>query len=400
MPKRMPNEKEDRKVKPIPTPADIDRIRENLRGRTRDLLLFDLALETGVPAKRLLGLRVKDLDGLNAGGAPAFLAELGERDGAPVPVERSRETFGRYMAERSPGPSEFLFKSRKGDGPLSISSASRLVSGWFEKAGLTGLSGLLSIRKTWEVARPRPAEPAKGEGGAGREGAAYAVGAIKAPTTQELVYRELKDAIVKARIKPGEKLVTEELARQMGTSRIPVREAIGRLAAGNFVTVMPKRGIVVNALSEKNLEEILQIRLMLELPAASLAAGRCSPEALRLLVDLNERYRDAQKRNEAEELITINASFHFTIYGEAGMPILYGMIRDLWNQVSPYYYLMYRQTLLNDPQTGHDYHARIIRGMERRDPAEVQRWLRIDLVESVEFVVGVMRSMKSEGEPS
>ena len=80
------------------------------------------------------------------------------------------------------------------------------------------------------------------------------------------------------------------------------------------------------------------------------------------------------------------------------MPILLSMIQNLWNQVSPYYHIMFRQTLFLDPQTGRSYHKKIIEGMAANDPQIVSKWLEIDLSESTDFVINVMRSMQAGAE--
>jgi len=67
------------------------------------------------------------------------------------------------------------------------------------------------------------------------------------------------------------------------------------------------------------------------------------------------------------------------------------MIESLWNQVSPYYHIMLRQTELNDPLTGIDYHRRMLEAMRKRNPEEVCRWLRTDLTESTDFVINVFK---------
>jgi len=382
------------KIKPIDNPRDFDRIRALVRSKTRNLLLFDLAVETGVPAKQLLRLKVGDLHALNVGDR---LPSLQGKEGSDKPATiglRSHKTFGRFMAQKKPGLEDYLFKSRKGNGPLSLSSASRLVSGWFKQAGLNGMSGLLSLRKTWEFNQDLSLRKQQGMKTAINIEATYTANSIQTKTAQELVYKELEQAIVKGRLKPGEKLVTEKLARQMGTSRIPVREAIGRLEARNFVKVQPKKGVTVSELSERNLKEILEIRLMLELGAAMKAAPKSNEDTLRRLEGFNSQYVDAQTRNDADEALRINKEFHFTIYREAQMPILLSMIQNLWNQVSPYYHIMFRQTLFHDPHTGNVYHKKIIEGMAAKNPHKVSKWLKTDLVDSTKFVISVMRSMQ------
>jgi len=145
----------------------------------------------------------------------------------------------------------------------------------------------------------------------------YPVNPIQTPTTQELVYKELERAIVTARIKPGERLVAEKLARQMGISTIPIREAIGRLEARNFLTVQPKKGVTVNELSEKSLREILEIRLLLELPVARRAAIAVTKDTVETIELLNSQYISAQQKNDADRALSVNREFHFTIYSQA-----------------------------------------------------------------------------------
>ena len=384
--------KRQKQIHPIPSSTDIDRIRRSIKPKIRDLLLFDLAVETGVTASQLLQLRVKDLAGLNVGDEFLVLTGKQERRG-PVKIgPKTHESFQHYIMENRPDSNDLLFKSRKGNDALSLPSASRLVRSWFEQVGLEGMSGFLSLRKTWEMRLRKPeaekTSPQSPE-------PTFSMNPIQTPTTQELAYKELERAIVTARIKPGERLVAEKLAKQMGISTIPIREAIGRLEARNFLTVQPKKGATVNALSEKNLKEILEIRLLLELPAARKAAIASTQDTVETIKRLNRQYISGQQKNDADMALSANREFHFTIYRGANMPILLAMIQNLWDQVSPYYHLMFRQTLFQDPHTGTAYHKKIIQGMAANDPRKVIKWLETDLSESTAFVTDVMRKMRT-----
>jgi len=85
------------------------------------------------------------------------------------------------------------------------------------------------------------------------------------------VYRVLKTEIVKGAIKPGTKLLEGKIAEQMGISRTPVREALRELSVEGFVTITPNHGMIVNQASIKDIQEVLQIRGVLEGLAAKLA---------------------------------------------------------------------------------------------------------------------------------
>ncbi|MCG2778234.1 MAG: FCD domain-containing protein [Desulfobacterales bacterium] len=384
-------------VKSISDPRDIERLRTLLNSRHRDLLLFDLAIEPGMPAKQLIGLKIKDLHGLEVGEKLPFPQRKSDPRSSVSMSHRLFQTFGRYLSEVRPALDDYLFKSRKGSGPLSRSSASRMVRGWFDRAGISGMSGLLSLRKTWADQHGTPSlkEEEQGKEILPEGDSKYRLHTIKAPTIQELVYKKLEQVIVFGHIRPGEQLIAEELARQMGVSRIPVREALGRLEARNFITIKPKKGIVVNQLSVEKLREILEVRLMVELPAAKKAAVRRSEDTLRSLELLNKQYLSARRNNDADELLRVNKEFHFTIYRESQMPTLLTMIENLWNQVSPYYHIMFRQTELSDPLSGINYHRRMVEAMRKRNPEEVCRWLRTDLTESTDFVINVFKLIET-----
>ncbi len=79
---------------------------------------------------------------------------------------------------------------------------------------------------------------------------------------------------------------------------------------------------------------------------------------------------------ELERALSVNREFHFAIYREAGMPLLFPMIQNLWDQVSPYYHLMFRQTLFADPRTGPRYHKKIIQSLAAKDPKRLASGLK------------------------
>jgi DNA-binding GntR family transcriptional regulator len=388
------SKKRQKQVNPIESSSVIDLMRKTIGSNPRDLLLFNLAIETGVTANQLLSLCVKELAGLNIGEEIPMLCRKQGRKEPVILGRQTHEAFQQYLRQSHANSDDFLFKSRKGGGALSLPSASRLVRGWFNQIGSEEMSGFLSLRKTWETHYRKPKKENPAHSDSPQAVSSYSATSIQTPTTQELVYRELEHAIITARIKPGEKLVTEKLAKQMGISRIPVREAIGRLEAKSLLIVHPQKGSTVCGLSETKLKEILEIRLLIEPAAARKAALAATKNSVETLDRLNKQYIVAQRENDADKILLVNREFHFTIYNGAKMPILLSMIQSLWDQASPYYHLMFRQTIFNDPQTGRGNHQNIIDAMAANDPEKISKWLKIDLLDSTEFVLDVMRSIK------
>jgi DNA-binding GntR family transcriptional regulator len=373
-------------VKPLQDPKDIELIRGRLAGNSRDLLLFDMATQTGLPAKQWLQLKVKHLNGLKIGDSLPLRDGVKAIGGTPLMTAVLYQTFIKFINEKSPHQDDYLFQSNKGLGPLSLPSVSRLVKGWLKGAGLIGMSGLLTLRKTWSV-HYRQFKPSPPKATAGENHFDSDIKKILVPTRQEVVFKELEQKIVTGRLIPGQRLVAEEIANQMGVSSIPVREALGRLEARGFISTIPQKGSTVYELSRDNLIEILEIRLFLECLASERAAVRRTEETLNQLEAFHKEYALARKGDDPEKLLSTNKKFHHTIYQAANMPILMDMINQLWGRISPYYHIFFRQSEKPNPTSGIKYHNKIMEGMRRGDPEETCKWLKADLTDSTKFIL-------------
>ena len=372
------------------TAESVLRLRKLLHSNPRNLLFLEIAIDTGLPGTQLLQLKVRDLLESRPG---QLLDPHKPRQGLSLGPQ-AQKAFERYVADVQPQNDDYLFPSRKGKGPLTVSSASRMVNRWFQELGIDQASGLLDLRKAKEIEGIEVGDPIHQR--VVSESQDYLPHRIQSMTTQEQVYRELENAILTGRIKPGQKLVAEELSRHMGISRIPVREAIGRLAARGLIRKTPQKGAVVSELSESNILEIQELRLMLELPAAKKAAEGVSEEVLDHLTSANRNYIDAWEHFDPGSLLLANKHLHYTIYEHANMPILMSLIDHVSNLLSPYYHIIFRQTRLKDPRTGPMHHQKIIEGLGAKDVDQVEYWLRKDLEDSSRFVVNVMKTFISD----
>ena len=100
---------------------------------------------------------------------------------------------------------------------------------------------------------------------------------------QDAVYDELLQAIISGQIEPGEKITIEQIAKHVNTSEMPVRGALAKLEARGIVTISNKRKIIVSELSVKSIEQIYEIRLLLECYAVKKASELRSDETLEKL---------------------------------------------------------------------------------------------------------------------
>lgn len=148
------------------------------------------------------------------------------------------------------------------------------------------------------------------------------------PVRQE-VYNALREAILTGRLQAGTRLVEREIARQLGVSRTPVREAIRKLELEGLVQQVPRRGVVVAQMSARDALEVYTIRAVLEGLAARLAAERISPSKLKRLNELVEAMEKACEHNDEEALQTLHMEFNAIIYEAAESPRLHQLISNL-----------------------------------------------------------------------
>jgi len=379
----------------IATVDDINRLRAVLRKCPRDLLFFELAIRTGLHAKDLLSLSVGDLRGLKP-GQELKLRRIPKISNRLVITPSIQRLFSSYVERLQLSDGDYLFRSNKGGGPLTLVSLSRLASRWFKTAGFPGLSGTLALRRTWahhfgsdRHRTDAPSTPVKRQ----------ALHPELSTSLRDAVFGELQKDIVSGTIVPGQRLFIENVSRRTGVSAIPVREALAMLAAGGFVHADKKRGYLVNELSEESLFEILELRLLLECKAGEQAALRRREDAVQRLEDHHRRYIAARRANESEALLRTNREFHDAIYVEAGMPILKSHIDQAWDRVSPYYHIMFRQVEKPNPVVGIHHHQRMIEAVRDRKPKEARRWITADLTDSTRFVVELFNIHKKLLEP-
>ncbi len=155
---------------------------------------------------------------------------------------------------------------------------------------------------------------------------------IEFKTKTEVVHERIREEIMTGKIKPGQRLVMSDLAKDFGLSEIPVREAIRRLESEGIVQFTPHVGAVVSEINENEFLEIYIIRIELESLATRLAAPHIKEKDIDFLYNLIQKAEIAIKQNKNEKLGPLNKDFHLKIYQAAPYPHLFGMIVSLWEK--------------------------------------------------------------------
>lgn len=147
------------------------------------------------------------------------------------------------------------------------------------------------------------------------------------------VYATLREAIVSGRLQPGERLGEEHLARSLGVSRTPVREALLRLETEHLALREQRRGAVVRGVREEEVLEVYAVRASLDGLAAELAAANADPADHARLRWLNDRLADAAGRLEFETMAELNIQFHEALCEAARNTMLLRFMRQIHDWV-------------------------------------------------------------------
>ena len=142
---------------------------------------------------------------------------------------------------------------------------------------------------------------------------------IARETVQERVYVALRERLMRGGFEPGQKLKIAELSEAFGTSSMPVREALNRLAVERALETLPSRTVRVPALSRAALEDLREARFAIEGLAIARAAAHMSAETLATLRRYIEEQSQADSDHVSEGSAELNRGFHFAIYRQIGV---------------------------------------------------------------------------------
>jgi DNA-binding GntR family transcriptional regulator len=208
---------------------------------------------------------------------------------------------------------------------------------------------------------------------AARSGAA-ALAPLENLTLWERVHRHLREEILANRLPPGTMLGEVALSAQLGVSRGPIREALGRLAAEGLVTVRPRRGAVVSALTAAEFLEAYQVREALETQAIRLAIPRLSPEEIGRLEEMVAAQGAQAAHGDVAGFFASNAAFHQLFVDASGNRTLAEMYRQLMGHMGRY--RMRSLALRGTLKRSVTEHRAILRAVKARDAERAARLLR------------------------
>jgi DNA-binding GntR family transcriptional regulator len=195
--------------------------------------------------------------------------------------------------------------------------------------------------------------------------------AIQHNKLPDLVLDKLMDWIMDGKLHMGEKLNSEEIANQLGVSRMPIREALSNLEKKGLAESIPYIGTRLVRLNQDDVKQIYMARKALEPIVASDACKKVTDEDIKRLEEIHEQFKKTVRQDviHGKEVYMINRYYHFTIYGISRLDRLCSMIELLWDNLS-FFKLIYGQKFISDPESRENMikeHSDYLEALRNRD---------------------------------
>lgn len=202
----------------------------------------------------------------------------------------------------------------------------------------------------------------------------------KMHTNKEKVYDSLKQRIVEGIYRPGQQLRIFEIARELGLSQTPVREALIQLSAENLIDFEPYKGAIVKGLSQKEVQEIFTIRVIMECSALEYGIRNMDEDNFNTALDILLKGKEI---DDPIMLSEINWEFHMYLYRQSGLPRLCDMIDSLRSLVDRYLRIYYS---FAGVKNFIDPHVEILEACKSQDIEKAVTLLRVNIYGSLDII--------------
>ncbi len=159
-------------------------------------------------------------------------------------------------------------------------------------------------------------------------------------TKRAIAYDALRSSIMRCDLRPGQRLIIDEISRQLGVSQIPVREALQQLQSERLVVNVPHIGATVAPISPSDVTEVFALMEGLESVAVEPAAANATLQFLDTLDRMVGEMDIALEKQDGERWAALNSDFHRLISAQARMPLLFDMTQrtlDQWDRIRRYF---------------------------------------------------------------
>ena len=176
---------------------------------------------------------------------------------------------------------------------------------------------------------------------------------IRSLPLSELAYQRIKEFIVTLKLKPGDQVDEEWIAKVLSIGRTPIREALFRLNAENLVEMVHGRGFFVQDITLGNLKDLFETMLIMERAAVALAARRINKDRIEDLQGINSALRQAWLEKNFLQVTLLNSRFHRFIYQATDNSFLFSYLDNLQNQSQRLAYMCFSKDMTSYDMQSH-----------------------------------------------
>lgn len=163
---------------------------------------------------------------------------------------------------------------------------------------------------------------------------------MKKMNVSKVIYGKLKEEIIYGALRPGDRLLESEIAKRFNVSRTPIREVLLQLQSSRFVDHVSNKGATVTKLSPRNIEEIYDVRAILESHAVTLCSKNFKKRDLYNILQLHKKIERSVRKNDYKGYIENNSKFHLIFSKISKNEILYETIADLQSRFNAVQYYL------------------------------------------------------------
>lgn len=206
-------------------------------------------------------------------------------------------------------------------------------------------------------------------------------GQVEVTVLRDKVQERIRNAIWNGRLKPGDRIVEMQLARELGVSQAPVREALRELEQKGLVVARPRRGTFVTTPSPKSIRELYSLRLALEQFAARLVVPRFGETGRAELEAIVAQMRQADAPEPVVRLVRLDQMFHERFVALADHALLF----RTWANLHPvqWTYITIAESLSYDPELVARSHQQLVDAFQTRDVGVAERQLEAHIMRSL-----------------
>ena len=184
---------------------------------------------------------------------------------------------------------------------------------------------------------------------------------------RELAYAQIKQRIISCEYRPGDAINEAQLTAALGIGRTPIHQALHRLEVEGMVTIMPRKGVMVTALSLNDVLDMIEVRVSNEQLCVKLAVERATDADIQAMRDILEQTPALLAKHDVTGLMSLDLQFHMAISAAAHNRVLAELLRNLHEKQARFWFL----TLSENHHSERIYHEhlQILEALEQRDGA-------------------------------